>query len=84
MSALYAGEELEVEAPIGGDPTVEIGRVVGDSRFGPGAVEHVGSVRGNVDVPEQMLVHVGPIASRIERADRIVLIKVVSDDVREG
>ena len=45
-------EKLDVEAAVGLDPAVELRRVRGRERLGDRAVEHVRSVRGDVDVAE--------------------------------
>ena len=74
-------EQLDVQPAVGLDPAVKLRRVRGRERLGHRAVEHVRAVRRDVDVAEQMAVHVRPVALGIERADRVVLVEVVGRHV---
>ncbi len=70
-------EELEVELAVVGDPAVELRRVLGRGRLRYRAIEHMGLVRREVDRPEQVPVHGGPIAVGVEWADWIIFVEII-------
>ena len=57
--------------------------VLGDECLGHSAVEHMGAVRGDVDVFEQVPMHERPVALRVARRDRVILVEVVGRYVPE-
>ena len=67
---------------VGGDPAVELRGVLGREGLGDGAVEDVGPVRGEVDLAEEVPVHVRPVAPRVERAHRVVFVEVIGGHVQ--
>ena len=83
MAVATDAQKLDIQPAVVFDPAVKVSGVRRDEQLRNGAVEQMGAVRRDVDVAEQVFVHVEVIAARVQRAHRVVFVEVVRRDVFE-
>ena len=78
MSIPAEPEQLQVESTVRFDPLLELAGMGCDEIRRDRSIKEVGLVRREADPPKEMPVHERPIAPRVDRAHRVIFVKVIS------